>query len=124
VIQFEDAKRQVESLFGSIRGYKLCLKTFSTSSELFPIGDNYVFVGVLNNLGESSNTYSQFIVGDVNGEPMQIYWTYPGNTSNMSTIEFIGKDINIGNGITLVDNTTNPSPNAVQIYGWVFQIDK
>jgi hypothetical protein len=131
MIQFDDAKKQVESLFGTIRGYKGIYKSFinlENNLSLFPIGANYVFVGTLQ-MSCDIGSQNAIAYADINGEYSFLFVRGNDNNNNIiastnQKVEFMGMDLDFGNGLTLLDFSSTQNRGLITIYGWVFQIDK
>jgi hypothetical protein len=124
MIQFEDAKRSVESLFGKTQGYKAISFTWDSFVDNgdFKTGDNYVFVGRIYTFSQPGNV-NQIYISMWDSKLLFMCGTNGGNDNHLLYCDVIAKD----SEITLrpaVDLSNCQQPECVTIIGWLFQINK
>ena len=119
---FEDAKKAVESLYGEIQGYKAISFVYDAFIDggNFETGDNYVFIGDLYSNANNGNTNIIYVL-TFGGKQITIVNANGGNDSHSTHSAFIAKD---ANNKPAIDLSACQQPESVNIFGWLFQINK
>ena len=121
MIGFEDAKKAVESIYGTTQGFKLLTwSNVDTNSTSLSIGDNYVFFGDI-------YVNSEFDVGTsviyaVNGNAYGTIGLNNNVSNSFVKLTIMETDSNvIGDKLIIV---ASQATGNVYVIGWLFQINK
>jgi hypothetical protein len=122
MVNFEDAKKQVQSLYGEIQGYSYLNWTpnIARDNGQLNIDNSYVFVGRIYIV--TPPTYLNYAVINMY-QDQQIEIIVNANITNSSStyVDFIGMDKGPN---PLVDTARSTWVRGIIVIGWLFQINK